>query len=1441
MTDFSSVFALFVRRPVTTAVMSLLLLLFGVVALQVLSVRETPQVQAPVVTVSTVWFGADPSLMESDVTEVLERQINGIEGIRTITSTSSEQQSTVTVEFVLGRNLEEAANDVRSRVARARRELPPDVEEPVVEKAEADAQPVVFLRIDSEGKDLVALTEIADTLVRERIQTVAGVSQVQIYGEQVPAIRIDLEPGRLASRKLTIGDLETALAANQVALPAGRVEGLNSEMSVRLVGDLRTVEQFRDMVVAKRGSALIRLGDVADVRAGAENERSAARSDGKPTVTVAVMPQSNANIIEISNEISRRLPRVREDLPEGVGIVIGYDRSQAVRASIEEVVETLVIAFGLVVVVIFAFLRDWRSTLVPALAIPVSLLGTLPFLYFAGFSINVFTLFGLVLAIGLVVDDAIVVLENIVRHIEAGMDPYEASIKGTQEIAFAVIATTLVLVCVFVPVVLTGGTSGRLFVEFGSTVAVSVLISAFVALTLTPMLCARLLVRHEGKGGIVYRTGGAALNGVTWGFERTLGVGMRFPILPLLAALVTLVIGGLSYTQVPREFFPIEDRNLLLVRTLAPEGTSFAYMNARMAELEPALMAAVPERVSVLSRVALGTGNSVGSSNTGMFVLPLVPKSERARSQAQILGAVRKETGAVTAFLAIPIQPATVGRGFGSQFQFVLQNADFNALAAELPKFTQRLREIPGLSAVNADLKLERPELLLVPDRDKAALVDVPIRELARTLQVLAGGREVAQFKKGTRQYPVIASLAPEFRASPQDLLDVSIRTRTGQMVTLGNLLASSEGSAAASRFHYERSPSATISANLDGITLGEALERAQKMADDTLPDGFRTAYAGESKEFSESNAALSVVLLLAVALVYLVLAAQFDSFVDPLAILIGAPLALAAAVFSLWVTGTTLSFFSQVGLILLVGLITKNGILIVEVGRQMREHDPSLDPWVAADRAARLRFRPILMTSVATIGGALPIALGFTSASRAPLGVVVVGGMLLSTGLSLYVTPVAWAMVSRLAGRRVVAPVAALVPLALLALWSADARAEDLTLADALREAMTGSPTIAGAAADADVAAASVGLARSGVLPSVVASADAYEGADARFGAPSPALTVITGVRATAPLLDASGWKSLEAAKSVRLAGDATRDAVGEAVLADVAVRYVALQRADQAVLVAAAAIARSERLLAIAEDRVAVELGTPLDAARARYRLAQDRQLALAARTDRTEARVRLAEALGRPLDADVSAVPATPLVPLAELPASAATIGSHPSVMAVTEGLAATTSVRQAAAVAWVPSVDVYATGGVFYRSSLDAPAPTWSVGVTTSAPLFLGTARASELDRARASERGAEADRDVVWRSVEAARAVAAADLQDRADGVYLADDGRALAAAELVLAEDRFATGASDNAAVVDAQARLAEAERTLVDAVASFNLAVVAWYRAEGTLESLAR
>ncbi len=1418
----------FVERPVLAIVLSLVVLILGAISFGRLPVRETPELQPPTVTVTTAWPGAPPGLVETDVTEVLEREINGIAGIRALTSTSREQVSAITVEFLLDVDLEEAANDVRARVARARADLPPDVEEPVVEKADADASPVLFLRLSSDGRDLQSLSEVAATTVRERLETVQGVSAVDIFGEQKYAIRVELDPMALAARGLALADVEAAIRGGNADVPAGRVEGAAVDLGLRLDAGLDTPEAFGALVVGRTPGGEVRLADIARVRMGAENERTAARAEGIPSITVAILPQSRANILEISDEVKRRLPGLQADLPADVALELNYDRTEAVRSSIREVEETLLLGFALVALVIFGFLRDWRSALVPVLAIPVSIVGTFGVLLALGYSINVFTLFGLVLAIGIVVDDAIVVLENVFRQIEQGKDPRTAAIEGTREIVFPVVATTVSLVVVFLPILFTGGPSGRLFLEFGATVVASVALSGVVALTLTPMLCAALL-RPIGHAGLLFR----ATEPVFRAQERWFAASMRafakvWPVAFLLLG-ASILGGAWGFWALPREFFPTEDRNVFFLRTVAPEGTSFPYMDARMAELEQELMAAVPERKVMLTRVASGPGGVIAPVNSGQYVFPLVPREERSRTQQEIVKSVSGQLRDVTAFQVIPIQFPTVGRGFTPPLQFVLRHPEFEELVKVLPGFVAEVRAIEGLSAVFEDLRLNRPEIRVRIDREKAAALGVSPRELGRTLQILTASLELSQFERAGRRYPVMVGLAPESRATPDQVLDLPIRT-AGGMVPLRNLVTFTERSAASARFRFDRVPSATISANLNGITLGEGIERVEAAAAATLPDGFRTTLAGESRDFAESNAQLGFVFALAVLLVWLVLAAQFDSFLDPLAILVSVPMALSGALLSLAILSMSLSFFAQVGLVLLVGLVTKNGILLVEMANVLHR-EQGRSRWDAAVEAAAIRFRPVWMTSISTVVGAVPIALGFTSTSRAPLGVAVVGGMLVATLLTLYVTPVVHAvvgtLVDRVRGRGAAGGAAA----ALLALAVArDARAE--TLAELLRAAEGANYDLAAEAARVEAADAAHDGAVGALAPSVSATGSIVVGRDPRFvalGTTGPISSA--AVRGTVPLVAAPAWAAVRAAGLREALAGLSVEAVRERALREVGRAWVALVAAEQRVEATDRLAARSVGLLALARDRLAVGAASPIEATRAELRAAQDEVARVRARGERDVAALALREVVGLPLDAPLAVGPEE--LPLPE------GAPSRPDLAAATLAPEATRADRVTTLAAAVPTVSAFGTAGLFAIAGED-PFPTVSVGVEAAAPLFTGTTRIAAARRLASEAEAASRDGEDLAREID--REVRAADvsLAAAAEARRVARSALALAEREVALAEDRFRTGAASNVEVVEAQGRLAETAQASIAAEAAHAQAVLDAWSARGRLRDLA-
>jgi multidrug efflux pump len=1008
-----------IRRPVLALVLSLVILLFGGVGIYLLGVREYPAVDPPIVTVTTNYLGAAPEVVDAQITEPIEQTISGIAGIKTMSSTSRDGQSQIQVEFDLDVDMEAAANDVRDKVSQAVRRLPPDADPPVVEKADADSDPIVFLTVRSETKSVIEISNVADTMIKERVQTIPGVSTVRIFGEKRYAMRMWLDADRMAAHGVTPGDVGRAVDAQNVELPSGRVEGRNNELGVRTEGRLERPEQFDRITIRAENGRHIRFGDIGHTELGAQNLRFGLKEDRVPMIGVAVIPQPNTNAIAIADEFNRRLVEIKKDIPPEYQVEIGFDFTTYVRRSVEEVEETLVIAFVLVAAIIFLFLRDWRSTLIPVLAIPVSIVSAFFIMYVAGFSINVLTLVGVVLAIGLVCDDAIVVLENVYSKVEEGMAPLEAAIKGSKEVYFAVISTTITLAAVFLPIVFLEGLVGRLFREFGIVVAGSVLVSAFVSLTLSPMMCRYLLKRHD-RPSWFYRVTERFFQALTDGYARSLAVFLRarwlaWPIVAIAVAVLVLV-----GRKLPGELAPLEDRENIRLNVRAPEGATFEYTQARLDELSDWVRAEIPETRRTFS-ITAGFGGSV---NTGVQNIYLVPPSERQRSQDQIFQQISRASNQFTGLRAFPSQPPTIGNRRGGQpVLFVLQAPNLAALKEVLPTFMERASRAPSLRFVDVDLKVNRPELSVRVDRDRANELDVPVREVARTLQQALGDARLGYFVMNGKQYEVIAQMRREDRDEPSDLGRLFVRSGGGELVPLDSVVEVDEGASPAAIYRYDRYVSATVSAGLaEGKTIGDGIGELRAIAAEVLPQSFSTSLAGQSRDFADSSSSLLFTFAFALLLVYLVLAAQFESFVDPIIIFMTVPLSMTGAVLSLWATGQSLNVFSQIGIIMLVGLVTKNGILVVEFANQRR--DEGLPRLEAVLDAARTRFRPILMTSLATILGVLPIALqlGGAAGSRRSLGIAVIGGLVLSGFLTLYVVPAVYTFLSR-ARRRADAP----------------------------------------------------------------------------------------------------------------------------------------------------------------------------------------------------------------------------------------------------------------------------------------------------------------------------------------------------------------------------------------------------------------------------------
>jgi len=1013
-----SLYAVSIRRPVLAVVMSIAILIFGIIGYSFLGVREFPAVDAPLITVSTNYRGASADVMETQITEPLEESINSVAGIRTMSSTSREGRSTIVVEFGLDSDLERAANDVRDAVSRAITDLPPDIEPPRVVKADSDASPIVQVTIGSPTRNLLELTRIADEMFAERLETIPDVARVDIWGDKTYAMRLWIDPQRLAAYRLAPLDVARAVQRESVELPAGRIEGREVELPVRVLSRLATPEEFDDLILKQDVGGTVRLRDVGRAELGAQNERTTLKNRGVPMVAVVVRPQPGANYIEIANEFYRRVQQILPELPEDITVEFGFDNTEFIRNSIREVQQTIFIALALVVLILFLFLRDLRTTIIPLLVIPVSLVGAFFVMYLAGFSINVLTLLALVLAIGIVVDDAIIVLENIYAKVESGMEATRAGVLGTREIFFAVVATTVALVAVLLPVMFLGGITGRLFREFGATLAGAVVISSFVALTLTPMLGTRVLGLRRSHSAF-YRATEPFYRGLAEGYRRLLVQVMTRRWVAGVAILGCAGLAALLFSTLPAELAPVEDRSSIRLNAKGPEGATFAYMDAFVDDLVALLQREVPEARQVVSVTSPGFGAS-SAVNSGFARLRLSPPSERSRSQMEITDALSAEVGKLSGATTFVTQEPTiaVGRRRGLPVQFVLQAATLDKLEAVLPSFIDEARNSPVFSAVDVDLVFDKPELSVEIDRTRARDLGISVLDVAQTVQLALSEQRLGFFVMDGNQYEVIAQVVPAYRDETVDLRNLYVTARDRTPVLLDKLVQVGERSSPPQLYRFDRYAAATVSAGLaSGKTMSQGISEMRGIASRVLDDSVHTTLAGESRDFEESSNTLAFVFVLAVVLLYLVLAAQFESFRDPLTIMLTVPLALAGALVSLWYWGLTLNVFSQIGMIMLIGLVTKNGILIVEFANQRRAAGrPVLE---ATIEAATARFRPVLMTALSTILGMLPIALalGDGSASRVPMGVAVVGGLTLGTLLTLFVVPPVYSV---LTGRNV-------------------------------------------------------------------------------------------------------------------------------------------------------------------------------------------------------------------------------------------------------------------------------------------------------------------------------------------------------------------------------------------------------------------------------------
>ncbi len=1004
------------KRPVASIVMSLVIVLFGVVGYTFLGVRLYPAIDPPTINVQTNYTGANPEIIESQITEPLEKAINGIEGIKSISSSSATGSSTITVEFNVGADLEKAANDVRDKTAQAARNLPLDIDAPpVVTKADANSDPIITVAVQSTTMNALELSDYAENVLQEKLQTIPGVSSVGLYGQKRPAMRLWLNPDKMAAYNVTAEDVNTALDKENVELPGGKVRGKNTELLVKTYGRLVTEEDFNNIIIRQTNDQIIHLSDIGEAMLGPENEETQVKLNGVEGISLALIPLPGANDIDIANEFYKRFEQIRKELPPGLKLDVGYDKTKFVRQSVNDVAMTLAIAISLVVLIVFLFFRNWVIALRPLIDIPVSLIGSFFIMYIFGFSVNVLTMLAIVLATGLVVDDGIVVTENIFKKIEQGMDKWKAAFLGTREILFAVISTSLTLAIVFIPVIFLQGFTGRLFREFGIVVAGAVLISAFVSLTLTPVLNVKMggSLAHHSR---FYKATEPFFTGMENGYRRLLGMFIVRKWISYLILLLCLVLIGVLGTTIKSELAPLEDHSILRTSVTAPEGTDFDYTLKLMDRISQRVMDSVPEGRLVFART--GAGQNATSTNVGNINIFLTEPNQRKATQQQVYDRLTKLYKKFPEARIIPNQEQTITTSLASggqlPVQFVLQNLDFDKLEKYLPRFLDEARKDSIFGNVDVNLKFNKPELNIRVDRMKATDLGVNVKDISNTLQLAMSGRRYDYFLRNGKQYFVIGQVERSSRSDPTDITSLYVRNNVGTLIQLDNLVKMEENSSPPTLYHFNRFKSATVSASLaNGHTLGEGIKEMQKISKKVLDDSFQTDLLGPSRDFAESSSNTSFALILALLLIYLILAAQFESFRDPFIIMLTVPLAVAGALLSLWIKGSTLNIFSEIGIIMLIGLVTKNGILIVEFANQKRK--AGLEKAEAAHEAAVARLRPILMTSLATIFGAMPIALaiGTGAQSRVPLGIVIVGGLLFALVLTLFVIPTMYIIIS--------------------------------------------------------------------------------------------------------------------------------------------------------------------------------------------------------------------------------------------------------------------------------------------------------------------------------------------------------------------------------------------------------------------------------------------
>ena len=1430
----------FIRRPVLASMVSLGLVLVGAIGYSRLPVREFPDADAPIVSVTVQLPGASPQVVESSVTDVLEEELSSVEGLRTMTSASQEQISTITLEFNLDRGIESAAQDVRDKVARARGRLPEDIEEPVVAKQEADAFPIMFLALTSQSYGLMELSDIADRQVKPRLQTIPGVSGAPIYGERRFAMRVWLSPSELAARGLTAQDVEQAIKTRSVEVPAGRIESNRREFSVRYLGEMRTPSEFADLTVSGTGAQLVKLGDVARVEPGPKDERSVTRYSQQPGVFIGVVRQSKGNVLDVARAVHTELPAIQRSLPSGVQLSMAFDASVFVQRSIQEARETLLLTAGLVILIIFLFLGTLRATVIPALAIPVSIIATFAVLSVLGYSVNSLTLLGLILAIGIVVDDAIIVLENAYRHQEElRQDPERAAIDGTHEIATAVIATTVALIAVFSPLLFLTGATGRLFNEFGAAVGGSVLVSGIVALTLTPMLSAKIL-RVAGGESRFRRAVAAVLRTVTTRYGNALAGALRRPFLVIAGAAGLTLAGAALFLALQREFVPPEDRGFFFTFVVAPEGATVAYTDEYVRQIE----AIVHHTKDVRSSFAVIGFD--GPPNIGVVGPILEDWDRRHRSAQDIIAEVQPQFYfGVPGVFAFATNPPAFG-GFNPPVQFVVKNRDFDALVRGMDTLVARARTIPGLLNVDTDLRVTKPELVVTMDRDRAEDLGVPARDIALTLQTLLGGRDVSRFTSDNKLYDVMLRLDPAERATPSDISGLQVRGRNGTLVPLDAVTRTQERIGPRQLNHHDRVRSFTLSASMaPGFTLGQALDSLNAAAAAVLPPGSTVDLAGESREFRESGSTLYFAFALALIFVFMVLAAQYESLVHPFTVLLAVPLGVTGALAALWVARSTLNVYSQVGMILLIGLVAKNSILLVTYANGLRER--GRDAVAAMLEAGRIRLRPILMTSVATVFGALPIALGLGAGagSRRPLGYVIIGGMIVSTLITLFLVPAVFVVLERLRSRRPApltqtADALPALPAVLLALALGAALPSRLasqqvpvvTLVEARRLAVVVDPTAVAALADVSTASWERRAALADLLtPHLTAASSYVKFSDPFFnfgtGAISPTASSAT-VEARYTLFGAGKFAELGRSRAAVASAEANETAarLRTALAADGAY-YAVLAEADLS-RVAADRLRRATEQLGVA--RVRVQAGATIATDSLQLLLEVNRARLDILRRDSALAvsRVRLGRQVGveGPVDAARLDTTAPPALPITLAGAVTELRARGPELEAARAAERSAGAALAAERADYLPEITLTATAGaydaVFFPSALTRN----QFAVSVSLPIWDGGQREVSVARARARRDVARAQREDRERGAAEQMVQAYNGYETARAGIELALVGVAVSGETYRVQDARYREGSTTILDLLEAQVGLSEAEAALVQARYAARLAL---------------